>query len=171
MKWFNDIDSPGELRKLYKKLVIQHHPDNGGSEEVIKEINSEYDTLFRRLKDDFEHKETYENATDKQKQQYDWQKDQKIRNMILLLAKFEGITVEIAGTWIWVSDCYQYRKELKELGFHWAREKKRWYIHFDDHYRSGSRPVSMGYIRNKYGSVEIRYQKEYHERLAENTAY
>lgn len=167
MKWFQDIDSLEGLRKRYRKLVIKHHPDNGGSEETIKEINSEYDTLFERLKDAFEHKETYKGASDRQKQDYDWQKDQKIRDMILLLAKFDGITVEIAGTWIWVSNCYQYRKELKELGFHWAREKKRWYIHFDDHYRSGSRPVSMDYIRNKYGSVEIRYKTESNEKIAE----
>lgn len=168
MKWFKDINSLGELRKRYRKLVIQYHPDNNkNTEETIKEINSEYDTLFRRLKDDFEHGEAYDKATDRQKQTYDWQKDQKIRDMILQLAKFEGITVEIAGTWIWVSDCYPYRKELKGLGFHWAREKKRWYIHFDDHYRFGSRPASMDYIRNKYGSVEIRYKTESNEKIAE----
>ena len=170
MKWFKEINSLDELRKLYRKLVVKHHPDNGGSEEIIKEINSEYDTLFKRLKNDFEHKETYQNATNKQKQAYDWQKDQKIKEMILQLARFKGITVEIVGTWIWITDCYQYRKELKELGFRWAREKKRWYIHFDDYYRFGSRPASMSYIRNKYGSVEIRYSTEGNEKIAEKTA-
>lgn len=157
MKWFQGINDLNELRKQYKKLVIQHHPDNGGSGETIKEINSEYDTLFRRLKNNFEQEKTYRNATDRQKQAYDWQKDQKIRDMLLRLASFEGIKVEVIGVWIWVSDCYQYRRELKGLGFHWAREKKRWYIHFDDYYRFGSGKTSMDFIRAKYGSVEIRY--------------
>lgn len=170
MKWFHNIQSLDELRKLYRKLVIRYHPDNGNLEEAIKEINSEYDILFKRLRNDFEHKDTYKDATDKQKQAYNWQKDQQIREMILQLARFEGITVEIVGVWIWVSDCYQYRKELKELGFHWAREKKRWYIHFDDYYKFGSKPASMSYIRNKYGSVEIRYKTEDNEKIAEKTA-
>lgn len=68
MKWFQEITTLKELRKEYRRLVVKHHPDNGGSEDVIKEINSEYDILFKRMKDDFEHKDTYRKATDKQKQ-------------------------------------------------------------------------------------------------------
>ena len=164
MKWFKDIDTLELLRKEYRKLVVKHHPDNGGSEDAIKEINAEYDILFKRLKNDFEHKDTYKDATDKQKQTYDWQKDAQIRDIIMQLAKFKDISVEIIGTWVWISDCYQYRKELKELGFRWAREKRRWYIHFDDYYKFGSKPASMSYIRSKYGSVEINFKTEKEER-------
>lgn len=160
MKWFKETDTLDELRKLYRKLVVKHHPDNGGSEDAIKEINTEYDILFKRLKNDFEHKNTYSSATDKQKQQYDWQKDRQIRNVVIQLAKFDSITVEIIGVWIWVSNCYQYRKELKELGFHWARQKQMWYLHFDDFHKFSSKPTSMNYIRNKYGSVEVKFKKE-----------
>ena len=164
MKWFKEIDTLEGLRKLYKKLVVMHHPDNGGSEETIKEINAEYDILFRRLKNDFEHKDAYRNATDKQKQAYDWQKDKLIREKVIQLARFEGIKVEIIGVWIWVSDCYAYRKELKQLGFHWASQKQMWYLHFDDFHKFSSRPASMSYIRQKYGSVEVRFKKETEEK-------
>ena len=163
MKWFQNIETLADLRKEYRRLVIKFHPDNGGSEDAIKEINNEYDTLFKRMKNDFEHRDTYKDASDKQKQQYDWQKDAQIRDIIMQLAKFKDISVEIIGTWIWISDCYQYRKELKELGFRWAREKKRWYIHFDDYYKFGSKPASMSYIRSKYGSVEIRFKTDKEE--------
>ena len=112
MKWFKEIQSLDELRKLYRKLVVKHHPDNGGSEDAIKEINAEYDILFKRLKNDFEHKDAYKNATDKQKQQFDWRKDQQIREKVMQLSRFKGITVEIIGVWIWVSNCYEYRKEI-----------------------------------------------------------
>lgn len=37
MKWFKEINTLDDLRKLYRKLVVKHHPDNGGSEETIKE--------------------------------------------------------------------------------------------------------------------------------------
>lgn len=164
MKWFQEIDNLNELRKLYRKLVVKYHPDNGGSGETIKEINAEYDCLFKRLKNDFEHKDTYKNATDKQKQQYDWQKDKQIRKMVMQLSRFRDITVEIIGVWIWVSNCYEYRKELKELGFHWAKQKQMWYLHFDDFHKFSSKPASMSYIREKYGSVEVKFNTETEEK-------
>ncbi len=171
MKWFKDISSLNELRKSYRQLVVKFHPDNGGSEDVIKEINAEYDVLFKRLKNNFEHKDTYSKASDKQKQAYDWQKDKQLREMVLKLSKFKGITVEIIGVWIWVSNCYAYRKELKELGFHWARQKQMWYLHFDDFHKSSSKPASMNFIRAKYGSVEINFSAEGNKEIAEKAAH
>lgn len=161
MKWFQNIETLKDLRKEYRRLAVQHHPDNGGSEDAIKEINSEYDILFKRMKSDFEQNDTYSNATDKQKQSYDWQKDAQIRDIIMQLAKFgDNISVEIIGTWIWVSNCYEYRKELKELGFHWARQKQMWYMHFDNYHKFSSHPASMSYIRAKYGSVEVKFKTD-----------
>lgn len=160
MKWFKEITTLKELRKEYRRLVLKHHPDNGGNEDVIKEINAEYDRLFKKLKYDYEHEDTYSKATDKQKQQYDWQKDAQIREAIMQLSRFKDITVEVIGVWIWVSDCYPYRKELKELGFRWASQKQMWYKHFDDFHKFSSRPASMSYIRAKYGSVEIKFKEK-----------
>lgn len=164
MKWFKETGKLELLRKEYRKLVIKYHPDNGGSEDAIKEINAEYDILFKRIKENFEHKDTYNSATNKQKQQYDWQKDVQIRNIIMQLSRFKDITVEIIGVWIWVSNCYEYRKELKALGFRWASQKQMWYIHFDDYHKFSSKPASMSYIRAKYGSVEIKFQEKQEER-------
>lgn len=167
MRWFQEIESLESLRKEYRCLVIKHHPDNGGSEDVIKEINAEYDRLFKKLKYDYEHKDTYSEATDKQKQSYDWQKDTHIRETLMQLSRFKDITVEVIGVWIWVSNCYEYRKELKALGFHWARQKQMWYIHFDDYHKSSSRPVPMSRIRAKYGTVEVNFknEKEEHKKI------
>lgn len=131
MKWFKEINDLNELRKMYKKLVIKYHPDNySESEDVIKEINNEYDILFKKMKHDFEHKD---------------------------------ITVEVIGVWIWVSNCYKYKKELKKLGFRWASQKQMWYKHFDDFHKFSSRPASMSYIRAKYGSVEVKFNREKQE--------
>lgn len=160
MKWFQDVKTLDELRKLYRKLVVKYHPDNGGSEEIIKQVNAEYEILFKRLKNDFEHKDAYSHATDKQKQAYDWQKDVQIRNKVMQLSRFKDIKVEIIGVWIWVSNCYAYRKELKELGFRWASQKQMWYLHFDDFHKFSSKPASMSYIRERYGSTEIKFSTE-----------
>jgi len=37
--------SPEELKAAYRLLVKQHHPDLGGSPEMMKQINEAYDTL------------------------------------------------------------------------------------------------------------------------------
>ena len=41
MKYFTNVRTLEELRKEYKRLVKQYHPDNGGDTETIKEINAE----------------------------------------------------------------------------------------------------------------------------------
>jgi DnaJ homolog subfamily A member 2 len=37
--------SQDELKKAYKRLAMQHHPDKGGDPDKFKEISSAYDTL------------------------------------------------------------------------------------------------------------------------------
>ena len=37
--------SPEELKRAYKKLAMQHHPDRGGDQKIFQEINEAYDTL------------------------------------------------------------------------------------------------------------------------------
>ena len=51
MKYFYPVPENLEiLRKLYKKLCFEHHPDVGGSEEAMKTINQEYTELFHKIK-------------------------------------------------------------------------------------------------------------------------
>ena len=59
MKYFKNPNSLDELRKQYKELLKQYHPDNpNGSTEATQAINAEYDRLFKVLKNKHESKST-----------------------------------------------------------------------------------------------------------------
>lgn len=45
-KYFKAVSSYEELKTQYKKLLKEHHPDNGGDVDIMQEINIEYDALF-----------------------------------------------------------------------------------------------------------------------------
>ena len=50
-KMFKNVNSFEDLKKQYKELLKENHPDNGGDVEKMQEINIEYDALFRIWKD------------------------------------------------------------------------------------------------------------------------
>ena len=133
MKYFNNVNTLEELRKQYKELLKKYHPDNpNGSTEATQEVNAEYDTLFKTLKDRHEHKteQASDNKTDYNNMKYDFSEDAKLRDVLQKIITFEGINIEIIGCWIWVDgNTYQYKDTLKSLGFKRASQKKKWYFH------------------------------------------
>lgn len=54
MKWFSKVTSIDDLRAEYKRLLMKHHPDNGGEVSDMQKINAEYDALFSRFKEEKE---------------------------------------------------------------------------------------------------------------------
>ena len=51
MRYFKNVETLEELRRQYKELLKQFHPDNPqGSTEATQSINAEYDKLFKVLK-------------------------------------------------------------------------------------------------------------------------
>lgn len=59
MKKFKNVKSFEDLKQQYRELLKANHPDNGGDVETMKEINIQYDALFKIWKDRHE-KETGE---------------------------------------------------------------------------------------------------------------
>ena len=161
-KYFENIRTLEQLRKQYKELLKLHHPDNGGDLQIMQEINAEYDRMFKILKERHENSSAdsgTENA-DYNNMKYDFAEDEKLREILNRIIHFEGMDIELVGAWIWVSgNTYACKKELKELGFRWASQKKMWYWHSEAFRKISRRTLSMDEIRNYYGSTRVQPEK------------
>lgn len=162
-KYFSNVSSLEELRKQYRDLLKKYHPDNkDGSTETTKQINAEYEKFFIVLKD--RHESNAAGSKDRQnantsgynQNMYDWENDKALREALQKIINFDGIEIEIAGQWIWASgNTYSYKKELKEIGFKWASQKKQWYFHTEIFRKKSRKTLSMDEIRNYYGSTTV----------------
>lgn len=134
-KYFKDVNTLEGLRKQYRDLLKKYHPDNkDGNTKITQEINAEYDRLFKLLKERHENETTDSKESNKKTDfnniKYDFTEDRKPREVLQQIITFEGINIEIIGCWIWLDgNTYDYKTTLKEIGFKWAREKKKWYFH------------------------------------------
>lgn len=159
-KFFENINTLEDLRKQYKELLKQHHPDNGGNLEIMQAVNAEYDKLFKILKN--QHESNYSSDSDTantnyNNMKYDFAEDEKLREMLNRIIHFTGIDIELVGAWVWVSgNTYACKKKLKELGFRWASQKKMWYWHSEAFRKKSRKTLSMDDIRSYYGSTEVK---------------
>ena len=95
MKYFTNIRTLDELKAAYRRLALKYHPDMGGSTEIMQEINNEHDALFEQLKRQHnasadEYHQTTETA-------------EEFREILAVLLGLPGLTVELCGSWLWIS--------------------------------------------------------------------
>ena len=152
MKWFDKskLHTVTELRTEYKRLLIKHHPDNGGTVSNMQEINSEYDELYSIL--------SKENNTDDTCTTYNEKATDEAFKAILNEIASYNMTIQIIGEWIWAFDSFAYKDRLKELGFRYAPRKKAWTWHSGEYSKFYRKEVSLNHIRAKYGCQTIRNQ-------------
>lgn len=152
-RYFTNPQTLEELRKEYKRLLKQFHPDNrGGSTEATQEINVEYEELFAILKlratkaDD--KKAAYE---------YDNKMDELLRAALNAVISIDGIKIEIIGCWIWISgNTYDIKDTLKVAGFRWIAKRKLWAFHSEPFRKKSKEEKSMDELRTYYGSQTIK---------------
>lgn len=153
MKWFKNPQTIEELKKQYKSLALQHHPDIGGSDTEMKEINAEYDMLFGKLKNVHQ---TAEGTTYTSREGTN-ETPGEFKDIINRLIKFDGIHIEICGSWIWITGrTIDYREQLKQMRFRWSKSKTAWYYHYDEYRKTTKRTYTLDEIRDLYGSETIK---------------
>ena len=136
---FREVTGINEAKKVYKTLAKKLHPDVGGSEEEFKLLNAIYNDFI-------ENKIYFSN---------DFKIDLDLEKIISQILHFENITIELVGSWIWLSgDTKEIKDKLKELGFKWASKKKMWY--YGEMKSKNPTPKSMEEIKSKYGSETLK---------------
>lgn len=153
--YFVNISNVEDLKKQYFTLAKKYHSDiTGGSDDIMKEINSEYAGLFKIYKD--VHKTTKTNSKEKT---YTAKKSTNeipmdFITIINTLLKLDGIEVELCGRWLWVSGNTRVHKEaLKAAGCKWSHNKSMWSWHYPEDSVRRHKPTTIGEIREKYGSI------------------
>ena len=140
---FSEVTGINEAKKVYKTLAKKLHPDVGGSEEEFKLLNAIYNDFI-------ENKIYFSN---------DFKIDLDLEKIISQILHFENITIELVGSWIWLSgDTKEIKDKLKELGFKWASKKKMWY--YGEMKSKNPTPKSMEEIKSKYGSETLKSKEK-----------
>lgn len=122
MKHFKGITTKEELRTEYMRLLKKNHPDLGGSTQVCQEIIAEYQELFKKFNaaefSDVKSKYSYSEADEF---------DADIAEILKKIVTFENMKIEIIGFWVWCTESFEYKDQLKELGFQFSGSKKAWF--------------------------------------------
>ena len=76
-----------------------------------------------------------------------------------VLAKIHGWNCEAeqCGSWLWLSgrNVQSRYKDLKDLGFRYAKNKKAYYWRPESAKSSNQEPMPMAFIREKYGTNKV----------------
>ena len=153
MKYFEKCQSLEEAKKLLKTLARQHHPDMGGSVEVMQDINNQFDEFCKNfVKQNY----GFKSADTENSEQHDGNFNdipEEFYSIIMELLKIDGIIVELIGRWIWISgETYDHKEQLKSFGCRYAKNKKMWYWHKEEDVSHNRRKMSINEIRSLHGT-------------------
>ena len=162
-KWFKGCKTAEEGKRVYKELLKRFHPDcPSGNEEIMKEINSEFEKWWDEFKDihtNYQTGERYKAQGEKQTSET----AREFMDMLYFLYGLKDIHVELTGSWLWITgNTYQVKDDLKEHGFQWSKSKKSWYFAFGIESKEGKRfrGHNMDYIRKTYGSETLNTEEK-----------
>ena len=145
LKYFNDFETIDIIKKQYKKNAFKLHPDAGGSNEEMADLNNEYEEALKRC-----------GTINKKNYTLDAEYIDLIDKLIKLNMK--NVQIEIVGWFIYITgETKPYRKQLGKdgLGLIWHQKNSAWYYKPKWYYKKNSKAWSMDKKRQAYGSINI----------------
>lgn len=148
MKYLNkNYSTLEELKKHYKEWSKKLHPDVGGTDAEMQELNNELDYILSNNL--FNAKSTDEN--------FDYTAYSSLLSSIIKsVSHLENCTIEIIGVWVWITgNTFPYRAHLKSNGFLYSSSKKAWYYPTTGYSKRKSKN-SMNTLRQMWGSETVK---------------
>ena len=156
MKYFKNVKDIKELKKDYKKLAFENHPDRGGKLEVMQEINKEYEKLTILLKTKSAKQEQQQGEPTAEDIRRAREQAKEFIHIIDQIINLDGIIVEVVGDWVWLTgNTKEHKEKIKECGFYYASKKRAWYLKPADYTARSRKNYTLDDIKNKYGSTTI----------------
>lgn len=143
--YFSDVRTMEDLKQEYRKLAKKFHPDLNREKDtttIMQAVNNQYEKLFEELKHSDKNTINEDVST--------------FRDIINNLVKYDNITIDVVGSWLWVygAGSFHIKDDLKGYGFRWSRNRKKWYF-FDNIQETRKRRVKKNIqyndIINRYG--------------------
>ena len=144
IKHFKHCKTLDEVKAEYKKLAQQwlQNEDDETSMAILEEIDQEFISISQRPK--------FMKLSQEIQSEFI-----NFPEIVKSLIKLK-LNMECIGSWIWVSgptiDC---KEKLKDMGLKYSPSKTMWYYRPVWSKASNSTPMSLDYIRRKYGSDSV----------------
>ena len=135
-QFFRTCSSVEETKVLYRNLARKYHPDMGGNENMMKELNRQYHDKLSSLSGTESDGKTYK---------YKQKTEDELIEVINKIIHLKDVEVSLIGYWVWIlGETRQHKEYLKSLSCIWHNKRKCWYY----------KPKGWGSGRSYGGSLE-----------------
>ena len=158
MNFFQDCTTVEEIKATYRKLARQHHPDLGGDEATMKELNDQYEKALKgcngqKSTDSSGKEHTYKYNPDLEKELMDF--------IYAFNSKNLPLQADLIGVWVWITgDTKPHKETLKELNCRWHSKRACWYFRPESYKGGFSSDGSLEELAAKYGCTNVKAYKD-----------
>jgi hypothetical protein len=156
--YFVNCQTLDEVKKLYRQLAKELHPDKGGSTEAMQILNAQYTQAIKLIAKGY--KGTGTKFTD-QEAEAEILQAEAYKEAIEKIINIEGINIELCGSYIWVTPLdaakfWDFWPAMKEAKFFFAKVKKQYFFRTAENAVKNYKTLTADQIRTKYGSHQIK---------------
>ena len=146
-KYFEHLNTLAAIKAEYKRLVKINHPDVGGDNATMQEINRQYTEAVEWITKHGEGRDRQDAAAEVPRDYI---------NAVAAVVNLRGLEVELVGSWIWVTGETRLHKDaLKAAGYRWASKKVAWYWRPEYAACHKGSKMSLDEIKDKYGCQRL----------------
>jgi len=136
-----------QCKNAYQRMMMKYHPDRNPAElEMAKALNAAWECLqhldwTRPVSNEYGDDIHYAEA---------------LSAFINAMLNLSGITIEVCGSWVWVSgNTKPHKDNIKAAGGKWAPKKQEWYFRPKEWKSSNHSKWDMSKIRASFGSSVV----------------